>query len=189
MRRITIKRARIWHYRKMRPCIGPSNDLAPLSPFRSWRGCIPIRPDMIFGKDRSKPSGVRANVRFGSLADIASRPRHVRYSPQSRHSSARFARPAIGQCERLPLLRRSASALSVGTIDCVTRTPDASFQPISNFLQSSTRAGVIQLGSWSAARANCTNGFVAELDDNSAPKKHHMRELGQWRDLTSPALL
>jgi hypothetical protein len=50
------------------------------------------------------------------------------------------------------------------------------------------RAGVIQLGSWSAARANCTNGFVAELDDNSASKKHHMRELGQWRDLTSPAL-
>jgi hypothetical protein len=31
------------------------------------------------------------NVRFGSLADIASRPRHVRYFPQSRHLSARFA--------------------------------------------------------------------------------------------------
>jgi hypothetical protein len=40
MRRITIKRARTWRYRKMRPCIGPSNDLAPLSRFRSWRGCI-----------------------------------------------------------------------------------------------------------------------------------------------------
>ena len=34
-----------------------------------------------------------ANVRFGSKADIASRPRHVRYSPQSGHSSARFACP------------------------------------------------------------------------------------------------
>jgi hypothetical protein len=32
-------------------------------------------------------------VRFGSKADIASRPRHVRYSPQSRHWSARVPRP------------------------------------------------------------------------------------------------
>jgi len=40
MRRITIKRARTWHYRKMPPCIEPSNDLAPLSAFRSWPGCI-----------------------------------------------------------------------------------------------------------------------------------------------------
>ena len=36
---------------------------------------------------------VRSYVRLGSLADIAQRPRHVRYSPQSGHSSARFARP------------------------------------------------------------------------------------------------
>jgi hypothetical protein len=40
MRRITIKRARTWHYRKMRHCIEQSNDLARLSPFRSWLGCI-----------------------------------------------------------------------------------------------------------------------------------------------------
>jgi hypothetical protein len=40
MRHITIKRARTWHYRKMRLCIEQSNDLAPLSPFRSWLGCI-----------------------------------------------------------------------------------------------------------------------------------------------------
>jgi hypothetical protein len=33
------------------------------------------------------------HVRFGSKADIAARPRHVRYPPQSGHSSARFARP------------------------------------------------------------------------------------------------
>ena len=39
MRRITIKLARTWHYRKMRPCIEQSNDLAPLSPFRSWLDC------------------------------------------------------------------------------------------------------------------------------------------------------
>jgi len=40
MRRITIKRARTWHYRKMRPCIEQSNDLALLSPFPFWLGCI-----------------------------------------------------------------------------------------------------------------------------------------------------
>ena len=40
MRPITIKRARTWHYRKMRRCIEPSNDLAPLSPFRYWLDCI-----------------------------------------------------------------------------------------------------------------------------------------------------
>ena len=34
-----------------------------------------------------------SDVRFGSLAEIVSRPRHVRSSPQSRHSSARVARP------------------------------------------------------------------------------------------------
>jgi hypothetical protein len=45
---------------------------------------------------RSRESGSGSpgsNVRYGSKADIASRPRHVRYSPQSGHSSARFARP------------------------------------------------------------------------------------------------
>jgi len=36
---------------KMRPRIERSNDLAPLSPFRSWLAASPIRPDMIFGKD------------------------------------------------------------------------------------------------------------------------------------------
>jgi len=39
MRRITIKCARTWHYRKMRPRIEPSNDLALSSPFRSWLDC------------------------------------------------------------------------------------------------------------------------------------------------------
>ena len=36
--------------------------------------------------------GAALHVCFGSKADITSRPRHVRYSPQSGHSSARFAR-------------------------------------------------------------------------------------------------
>jgi hypothetical protein len=35
----------------MRPCIEQSNDLAPLSPFLYWLGCITNTPDMIFGKD------------------------------------------------------------------------------------------------------------------------------------------
>ena len=39
MRRITIKRARTWHYRKMRPGIEQSNALAPSSPFPSWLDC------------------------------------------------------------------------------------------------------------------------------------------------------
>src|SRR4029450_12294005 len=40
MRRITIKRARTWRYRKMHPCIEQSNGLASLSPFLSWPYCI-----------------------------------------------------------------------------------------------------------------------------------------------------
>jgi hypothetical protein len=40
MRRITIRRARTWHYRKMRPCIEQSNGPVSLSPFRSWQDCI-----------------------------------------------------------------------------------------------------------------------------------------------------
>ena len=35
-----LRMARTWHYRKMRRCIEPSNDLAPLSPFRYWLDCI-----------------------------------------------------------------------------------------------------------------------------------------------------
>jgi len=39
-----------------------------------------------------RPAGP-SNVRYGSKADIASRPRHVRYSPQSGRSSARVGCP------------------------------------------------------------------------------------------------
>ena len=69
-----------------------------------------------------------ADVRFGSKADIASRPRHVCYSTQSGHMSAVYTSvAAIGACERPALPQRSASALLVETIDRVARTPDASF--------------------------------------------------------------
>jgi hypothetical protein len=57
IRRITIKRARTWHYRKMRPCIEPSNDLAPLSPFQSWLGCITNTSGYDFRKGQADGSG------------------------------------------------------------------------------------------------------------------------------------
>jgi Sel1 repeat len=60
MRRITIKRARTWHYRKMRPCIEPSGDLALLSPFRSWLGCITNTS----GYDFRKGQGVTAMLQI-----------------------------------------------------------------------------------------------------------------------------
>jgi hypothetical protein len=40
MRRITIRRALTWHFRKMHPCVEQSNGLVPLSLFPSWPGCI-----------------------------------------------------------------------------------------------------------------------------------------------------
>jgi hypothetical protein len=40
MRRITIRRALTWHYRKMHPCVEQSDGLVPLSLFPSWQGCI-----------------------------------------------------------------------------------------------------------------------------------------------------
>ena len=40
-------------------------------------------------------------VRFGSLADIAARSRHVRFSPQSGHSSSALATSALCQKETL----------------------------------------------------------------------------------------
>src|SRR5450830_1939474 len=63
MRRITIKRVSTWHYKKMRPCTEQSNDLAPLSPFRSWLGCI----TNTFGYDFRK--GHRADVEPQIVAD------------------------------------------------------------------------------------------------------------------------
>jgi len=53
MRRITIKRARTWHYRKMPPCTEQSNDLAPLLPFLFWLGWI----TNTFGYDFQKGQG------------------------------------------------------------------------------------------------------------------------------------
>ena len=54
------------------------------------------RRERIFGFDGAPLRMFRRSdlyVRFGSLADITARPRHVRSPPQSRHSSARAAGP------------------------------------------------------------------------------------------------
>jgi hypothetical protein len=48
--RITIRRARTWHCRKMRPCTEQSNGLVLLLPFRSWPGCIMNMPGYNFRK-------------------------------------------------------------------------------------------------------------------------------------------
>src|SRR5450759_4301528 len=60
MRRITIKRVSTWHYKKMRPCTEQSNDLAPLSQFRSWLGCITNTPGYDFRKGHAQYSSVLA---------------------------------------------------------------------------------------------------------------------------------
>ena len=45
----------------------------------------------------------RESGRLGSVQLHGVPPRHVRYSPQSRHSSARVARPLSAMCGRLPI--------------------------------------------------------------------------------------
>jgi hypothetical protein len=75
-------------------------------------------------RSRAAARALEPNVRFGSEADIASRSRHVRYSPQSGHSSARFARschttlqyflPAPGRTPPPVALYRRGSKLIAG---------------------------------------------------------------------------
>ena len=62
------------------------------APTRSTRSRM-LTPD-------SNRCRVKDDVRFGSLADILTSPRHVRYSPQSRHSLARVARPLVPLTEQ-----------------------------------------------------------------------------------------
>src|SRR4029079_3946722 len=76
MRRITIKCAATWHYRKMRPRIEPSNDLALSSPFRSWLDCITNTSGYDFRKgqdmDRqAKPAGSVENDPKETLASVS----------------------------------------------------------------------------------------------------------------------
>ena len=49
------------------------------------------------------------NVRFGSLADIKERQSHVRFTPESRHSSAPVACPLSAISGHPPLRRREVS--------------------------------------------------------------------------------
>ena len=55
-----------------------------------------------FDQSRNQQNGYAANVRFGSLADIVQRPRHVCFSPNSGHSSARVARPLSAKSGHQP---------------------------------------------------------------------------------------
>ena len=64
---------------------------------------------------------VKDDGRFGSKADIASRPRHVRYSPQSGHSSARFARPLSAISGHAPRSPRSPIRPVLATANTNTR--------------------------------------------------------------------
>jgi hypothetical protein len=59
----------------------------------------------------------QADVRFGSKSDIALGPRHVRFTPESRHCGVRLACPLSaksGSRERLPSVP-TASSESAGT--------------------------------------------------------------------------
>jgi len=53
-------------------------------------------------QDFNRPVPV-SNVRFGSLADIASRPRHVRFAPETGHQSDIAPCPQIGRAACLTM--------------------------------------------------------------------------------------
>ena len=54
----------------------------------------------------------RLLVRFGSLADIAARPRHVRFTPDSGHSSAHVSMSA--KCQKRTSSRISQAETKLG---------------------------------------------------------------------------
>ena len=69
------------------------------------------RPGAVSFSGEPSSDGSLRDVRFGSLAEMASRPRHVCSFPQSRHSSARVARPLCAKkrtLQRLSFGGRSA---------------------------------------------------------------------------------
>src|SRR5678815_1761002 len=76
MRRITIRRALTWHYRKMHPCVEQSDGLVPLSLFPSWQGCITNTSGYDFRKGQVKRTcrfALQMSA-FGPKADIACTP-------------------------------------------------------------------------------------------------------------------
>jgi hypothetical protein len=50
------------------------------------------------------------NVRFGSLADITTRSRHVRFTPDNGHSSVQVECPKSATSGHLALLKQSVRA-------------------------------------------------------------------------------
>jgi len=67
---LSIKRARTWHYRKMHPCIEPSNGLVPLSLFPSWPGCIINTSGYDFRKGQVVSVGPGGRDEAGKLIPI-----------------------------------------------------------------------------------------------------------------------
>src|SRR5260370_37872267 len=61
MRRITIRRAHTWHYRKIRPCIEQSNGPVSLSPSQSCPDCITNTSGYDFRKGHPPPAPCRAH--------------------------------------------------------------------------------------------------------------------------------
>jgi len=74
MRRITIKRARTWHYRKMRPCIERSNAPAQFPPFRSWLDCTTNTSGYDFRKGQAIEK-VRTSARLSNVCASVMRKR------------------------------------------------------------------------------------------------------------------
>ena len=79
--------------------------------------------------------GQRVKVRFGSKAEMVSRPRHVRSSPQSRHSSARVARPLCANSGHrwLPGVVRTKRSSRVPLPSCLQAPQSARETPRSSF--------------------------------------------------------
>src|SRR5262249_12503654 len=67
-------------------------------------GLLQPAPDLLSGPIRDVR--LRPHVRFGSLADIKERQSHVRFTPESRHSSAPVACPLSANSGHWPLFDR-----------------------------------------------------------------------------------
>src|SRR5262249_29528241 len=124
-----FRRARTWHYRKMRPCVEQSKGLVQLSPYQSWQGCIintsgcdfrkghprhytdpvrtasPLWADMIFGKDTGLKMCARLKINqlltMRSCNTEAEPARHRRPLPTRRRHRIEPTQPSrTGLAER-----------------------------------------------------------------------------------------
>ena len=90
MRRITIKCAHTWHYKKMRLCIEQSSDLVSLLPFRSWPDYITNTSGYDFRKGQHDSGGddphPKDGRRFSATMLMVSRRWTCSWSRRSRSS-------------------------------------------------------------------------------------------------------